>query len=410
MIKVEHLIWLIPIIHGIANVTTNYFPSGTLNPGSLRLLLFILIAGATLLYFKRVPYPKILAAIALFILYNLILVLLNKDVLPPLLNWIRMSIPLLFLFVSSMLVTDKQKFSLLNKSFILVLSVYCGNYIIANLFGFGTSIYEEDSFFIGGAGNGLTNEMSVITLIAFSYIKGHEVSRFWKVFGSIMIVVSIIIILVTLRRGAYLTLFLGFVTYFVYMGISGRDLKIVFASLVLLALSSPLYIDTFIERYELREDSRDGSIANIEVESRYMELFWVPEALNNLGLKGWLFGTHNLYSESYFGGRPLHVGYMSILHGSGLIGLTLFFLILLYIVYLLKVTIYRSEIYNSYYQELYALNIALIVCLMAYLLTSRFHGFPVTIPVFIVLGATLGQLNTELYSMPDHDRQLHRTF
>src|SRR5690625_6850400 len=96
MIKVEHLIWLIPIIHGIANVTTNYFPSGTLNPGSLRLLLFILIAGATLLYFKRVPNPKILSAIDLFILYNLILILINKDVLSLTQIWIMMYITHMF--------------------------------------------------------------------------------------------------------------------------------------------------------------------------------------------------------------------------------------------------------------------------------------------------------------------------
>jgi hypothetical protein len=396
MVKSIYIFSLIPIIHAISNITTNYFPTGTINPGSIRVIILLILISLFFYNYKKLYFGKLFFIIILFLGYNLFLVLLNQDLLSPIINWIRLSIPFLILFIGVVVVDSRKKFTILNKAIIISLSFYCVNYILSNLFGFGAAIYRE-SVFLGGAGAGLTNEMAIMVLISLSFlsVNKNKLSNKWKIFGYAVISLSIIIILITLRRGAYLVLFAGFIVYFYLKGVNKNDIKYIVISSIIILLLSPLYIYTFIDRIETRAESRDGSIANIQIERRYLELFWVPNSLNNHGVTGWLFGTHNLNSEKYFGGRPLHVGYMAILHGTGIIGLVLFGTIIIMLIKTLK---YKSNLYKNYNiefnKELFVLNFALIIALLVYLLTSRLHGFTVTTPVFLIYGSTLGLLRT----------------
>ena len=164
----------------------------------------------------------------------------------------------------------------------------------------------------------------------------------------------------------------------------------------LLALLFPFYGDTFIERFEHRASKREGSLLNYKIEGRYVEISRVIKEMKTEGIVRILFGTNNLNSAAYFersgfGRRELHVGYMAILHGSGLVGLFSFFAVILALIKKEK-EVYRPIRGIYYYRQLHALFYALIVAFLAYLLTSRLHGFPVTVPVFLMLGGLIGTM------------------
>lgn len=389
------LVLLLPIVHVIANITTNYFPSGTLNPGTIRLIFMVAVI---FLYFKfyKPPYRQLFILVSIYLLYNLVLVLLNDDLVSPIINYIKLTLPFFMFFIGYSVIKDASQLSALFKSFLIATFFFILNYIIANIFGLGGSAYLEDSFNIGGAGVGSANEMAVFMLVAIAFLLLNN-NKKWKWFTILLIVGGSIVILLSLRRGAFLTLG-GALAIFIYVnGLNTKIAKYFAISVFFLTISFPFYGNTFIERYEYRVESRDGSLANLEVEGRYLELQKVPVALSQENR--WLIGTHNLNSADYFGYRELHVGYMAILHGSGLIGL-LFFIGIIFFFYkrgsfIFKKSVKFDRLLNRNNRILYSLYLSLIVALLIYLLTSRLHGFSVSVPSFLMMGSILGYLRSQ---------------
>ena len=394
-IKYFSLVLLLPIIHIIANITTNYFTSGTVNPGFFRLIYMVVIIFLYFNFYKP-PYKQLFIIVCIFLLYNLILVLLNNNLVSPIINYIRLAIPFFMFFIGYSVIKDANQLNDMFKTFMVALFLFILNYLIANIFGLGGSAYLEESFHIGGAGVGSANELAVFMLIAVSFLILNN-SKKWKWFTILLIVGASMVIMLSLRRGAFLTLG-GALAIFIYMnGLNFKIAKYLSLTILLLTLTFPLYGDTFIERYENRVEKRDGSLANVEIEGRYLEFERVPNDLSRENR--WLIGTHNLNSARYYSQRELHVGYMAILHGSGLIGLILFLVIILFFYkrgrYFYKKSIHfdNSMIRNN--RILYSLYLSLIVALLIYLLTSRMHGFAVSVPSFLMMGSILGFLNNQ---------------
>ena len=112
----------------------------------------------------------------------------------------------------------------------------------------------------------------------------------------------------------------------------------------------------------------------------------------------WTFGTHSLNSVSLFGGRELHIGYMAILHGSGVIGISLFFLIII-MIYMRGKFYYKRGDHKIFERRvIYALYLSLAISLLAYLLTSRLHGFNLTRLIFLINGSILGCFQSENFN------------
>jgi len=170
--------------------------------------------------------------------------------------------------------------------------------------------------------------MAVYTLIGFSFLQ-FELNKKWRIFTVISITMSIIFLLLNLRRGSILVFIIGALVYLYYIGLNRNVIKftmVISASLILLYT---IYNDALFDRFDIRSDQLT-SIENVEQEGRVQEFIYVPISLSNEGK--WLTGTHNMNSSTYFGHRELHVGYMSILHGSGIIGIFLFFLFIGYLI------------------------------------------------------------------------------
>lgn len=384
------MVLLIPVINVVANITTNYFPPATLNPGLIRVFYIIFLL---LLYFRkyRPAQKNLFGMVLVFLIYNFYLVLLNKNHLLPLISYAKFSLPILLFFVGYSVVTNKFRLEMLLKANIIALSFFVLNYIVANILGLGDSFYLRDSFYVGGAGAGSVNELAIYTIICVCFLFLNKKNK-WNKFAILLIAISFILILLSMRRGAFLTLGVSLIIYFYIHRLNSKTIKYFFLGFTVLIIAFPFYGNTLIERYKFRSESRGGSLTNIKIEARFLEFQIVPTSLTRENK--WLTGINNMNSSKYFWGRELHVGYMAILHGSGLIGLTIFlsiFLVLInkgILIYSKIAFINNKNIKDELYL-LCALYFSLIFGLLTCLISSRFHSFGVTVPSFLVMGGVL---------------------
>lgn len=384
-IKLIYLFLALPIIHVLAQVTTNYFDESIISTGDIRVILSIIILS--LLLFKYGIYKNYInILIILFCTYNALLVIFDGGNIAAIINLIRMSLPLITFMVAYKYINSKEQLLKMTKIMCVCLAIYSLSYVFANIFDLGVSTYLEDSFYLGGAGYGATNEIAIMSVLAFSLFFS-KLPKHWNLFNIITIGISLAIVLLVVRRGAYLTLGISLLVLLYFYGINKKIIISVSSISIFLLLSFPLYGDIFLERLNTRTVNQDGQLIELEEEGRYMELKSVPATLSKEGK--WIIGMYNLRSEDYFGGRPIHVGYLSILHGSGLIGLALFLLLLLKFMmepYNYFKRMEKSNINSNYMAIYYAVFAGLLV----YLISSRLHGFTVTFPVFMIMGSILG--------------------
>lgn len=393
-IKVLTIILLIPIINVLANITTNYYEAETINPGFCRTVFMVFVI--VLIFIKcRILHKNIAWIIFIFLSYNFCLVLLNDDLMGPLITFTKMAIPFFMIFIGYAVIKDQDKLDKLFKFYIISLFLLFLNYLVANVFSWGESPYLGKSFYLGGSSAGLANEISIFVLTGMVFLLVNYEKK-WRIFSLIVMGLGLIITALILRRGAFLTLGMGLLALFFLTGVKRKILKYCIILGMLLTVLFPFYRDTFIERYEYRASKREGSLLNYKVEGRYIEIGRVMKEIKTEGLMRALLGTHNLNSATYFeqkgfSYRQLHMGYMAILHGSGLVGLFLFFAVILELIKKER-AVYRAIKGLYYYRQLHALFYALIVALLAYLITSRLHGFAVTVPVFLMLGGIIGTM------------------
>lgn len=391
-------ILMIPVINVLANTTTNYFAAGTINPGFLRMLYLVGIIIFFLLHYK-IPYNYFWGIIIIFLSYNFILVLFNPNLLSPIINFIKIALPFFMLIIGFTFISNQYRLNKLFKFYMIALCPLCLNYMVANIFGLGPSVYLEDSFYLGGASAGLANEISVFIIIGIIFLLMNNEKK-WHYFTIILIVFSMLIILLTLRRGAFLCLGAGILVVILLTDVKYKTLKYVMIACTLLAVLFPIYSETLNKRYEYRKIKRDGSLLNYQIEGRYIETGLVINEISNGEISKMLFGTYNLNSATYFGKkyglfRELHVGYMAILHGSGFVGLLLFGSI--FVSLSKNEQRYYRHLKKEYiYRQINALFFALIAVLSVYFITSRLHGFGVTIPVFLMIGGIIGTMKNKV--------------
>ncbi len=395
-IHLSFFVFMLPVVHVMANVTTNYFDPGTFNPGFIRTI-YITVVILLAFYKFNIPEKSLFLIAIVFLTYNLVLVFLNEEFLTPLINFFRLSLPILLFFVGYSVINNQERLDKLFKYYLLALALFLVNIVIVNIMGIGESQYVDDTFYMGGARVGSANELSVFILIALTFILINDQKR-WNWFSILLIAGSTIIILVSMRRGAYLTLAGGMIIFTYLIGFTSKKILryLVFAGIILVALY-PIYSTPLIERYEHRKITREGSLANIEIEGRFQEMEDVPVSLTAGGVSKWLTGTHNLNSEKYWKGREIHVGYLAILHGSGLIGLGLF-LLLIYTLFNKGWRVYKRTKNSKYHKIHLALYFSLIISLLLYLVTSRMHGFNLVAPVFLMMGSIMGTITKNINS------------
>ena len=137
---------LVPIINGLASVTTNYFPPATTNPGFFRIILLLLFI---ILAFPRSYVPNYINnAIIFFVLYWYLLIPFSSNIQYNLIQSPKVILSLLLFPFAYYYINTINRFKLLLGFMLVAWSFFILNFFIANIYNIGYHGY-------GGAGSSL---------------------------------------------------------------------------------------------------------------------------------------------------------------------------------------------------------------------------------------------------------------
>ena len=210
--RIFNIILSIPIINSIADVTTNYFPPGQLNPGSIRALFLFTFLMYLIVFKNIIRYtPKV---ILMFLLYILILSFLSSNIhLSLFVGWLKLFIIMMMYSLGYRYVDNIDNFKKLIIAMALSAIIINISIVISQIYRLGSSAYVEDTFYTGGAAVQISTQLAIILLLLPEHIK-HTKSKIKKILFYMVLVISIAIIILIFRRTAIFVIFVGWTIYF----------------------------------------------------------------------------------------------------------------------------------------------------------------------------------------------------
>ena len=206
-----------------------------------------------------------------------------------------------------------------------VLVLLLANYAISQVFKLGVSVYEEDSFYKGGATASAPIVIVLSILVLFNAFNQNQLP-YRKVIVAAVVALSLFVVILSVKRGAILALGVAAIIYMMLAPNKARSFKISVVTAVLFSLLAVQFSGLIMSRIAARTTEAN----ELENENRYKETLFVIEELNNASVFQILFGNEAFHSQEvfkkYFGReRQLHVDYNILLHGTGFFGFALYF-------------------------------------------------------------------------------------
>lgn len=401
----------LPVINALADSTIYYFvepdKESGMHPGIIRgiiLIIFIFLFG-----FKRIKNERPSPYIIVFLAYLFILTLFSSDIRYSFMSgYIKWFIPLMMYPVGMYFIRRIDSLALLIKIYIFGAMIVCINLLIAQFTGYGISAYVEKSFYTGGAGVGITNQLALVILTyPFVLRQRGKMRMAGRLFIYTVGLLSIVFIFLAMKRAAIISLLSGSVI-FVYNTQSKVRFIRYFAIIVLAGyLVFPVFKDIITERY----NARMKQMENIEKEARYQEFFFVLKEFKegNIGQK--LFGKELFNSGAHFGmkyfhtPRMIHSDMSGFLYGSGITGIMLY-LSIYYFLFMEGLKYSRHLRKDGTYRELFAIYFAILFA--TFLVSATGSG---TIGerclVFMLLGAVAGLTREKMKSEVINKKQIN---
>lgn len=200
------------------------------------------------------------------------------------------------------------------------------NILISNVLSLGWGGYSEDvGFYTGGIISNmwyipaltLTATVAVINLVK-------KESNLWL---SIAAVIVMLILIVALRRSAYIILIISILGAMLYLKIRLRILRVAMLMLLVVAAGTPFFLPLLEKQIEARTKTFDKGVDE-ESRVKETEVLWnqrfnvAPTMVLLFGEKP--FDSAGNYGYGSFGDRPLHVDMNIVFFSSGLIGIILY--------------------------------------------------------------------------------------
>lgn len=242
------------------------------------------------------------------------------------------------IFISLMMIPigiylgNNDKRALIQMSFWLLLLLIV-NYGFAQFLKIGNSLYDEDSFYSGGAAATTPIIIGLCIIVLMNGLNTNRLS-YYNTLNLVIILFSILIVILSLKRGAILAMAAGILVYFIFSSIRSRfSLRVLFIGFGLLFLLIQ-FSSTFNQRFDARTTDRNS----LENENRFKETVYIINEIENANIINLFFGREAFNSKTvlkkYFGKeRQLHIDYNIILHGTGIIGIILYFTIFLTLIF-----------------------------------------------------------------------------
>lgn len=394
---------LIPIVNILLDIAMTFlFQYKTIIGFTRILFLFFILSFFIIKY--GLYNNKLNRIIVFFISYIFIISLFSSNYQNSLIDGVlKIAFSLMMLPIGIKL--GELKINYFNKIHFWLIVILLTNYLLAQVYKIGVSVYEEDTFYIGGA-TAAAPVIIVIGILVSFYSLNKKREFYNPLLNIFLIVLASFYVILSFKRGAILSLVIGFIS-FIYF--SKKKIKNVYKMSLILIITTILifnYSDTFIERYEARTTEKN----EIENESRYLETIYVIKEFKKSNIISILFGKEPFNSptimKKYFGRpRMLHVDYNILLHGTGVLGFTLYALfylrLFIYLKKLYKFKVTQNQIAIEEIRDRFALIVSLLILSLIMSFSGGLQFISYRVILFLTIGVYIGELNSKSLYIKD---------
>lgn len=389
------LIISIPIINVLASLATNHeIGIGSFHFGYLRGIILTVLGLYLLFSVNKNKYFSIITV--LLVVYTFILCLFSKDIIQSLIIWNKFFISSTLFFAGFYIIQGLQQYNQLLKSTSIAILLILIYILSSNILGFGIATYGDKSITFGETGVNIVKSLGVFLIISpllVVFIKKKH--RKWYL---ALVLLSIIVLLLGLKRGTILGVTIGFTTFLFFSPSKLRYLRLAPLIIVFLIPLIIIFKSDILSSYTQRVERLDGETIvktgtnSDESEGRTIELVWVLQRFNDGNITFKLFGEDPLLVRQNALGirgysRINHMDFTSVLDSFGLIGFTLFTLWYLCILrYLLKL---KRLVKKSVKKEMLAVSLALFFAHIPYSISGTIPGIDLRGLLLLHLGALI---------------------
>ncbi len=305
-----------------------------------------------------------------------------------------------------------QRFIELNRVYIISIVLILVTILIANITGVSYKLYTETGFSLGGQGVNIAKNLSVFVLPFPVYLMLTNKKREGLALR-IIYVLCLVIIIISLKRGAMLGFLLGMTAYFLTSGRRGKFMRNSLIIFALLFFAYPLYEPVLQQTFAARQANFSLEGIDIESEGRYMEYKTTIKDIKEKSIVRTITGEGVQAEGEYFNiPRMHHTDFLSILFGAGIIGLVLY--IMIFYRTFKEAQFFRFlEVKYPIVREMRAVINALIAGLIGLSLSGVYHTIDLRAAAFLYIGGCLGlmrsyYISTNLKNRPGEKTGLHR--
>jgi hypothetical protein len=385
----ESFIVLLPIINGFATILTPHFGDSLFNPGVIRAIIIALFFVPFLI--EKFPYKYPVAQLTLlFICYLFILTLISSKFFTSFNVFLKVMVSSSGLLFGIYYGKDELFLKRISISISVMLIMFLVDFFLANLFGYGGRSYlgVENELNFGASGVNLAKQVSAI-LLMMPVIYSQFDSKFIKRILISISILAVLFVLFAFKRSALTALVLGYLYILYAIPNKIKSFKWVLIFLMFGLLLTPIYLDQVLDNFQARKEAIYlDKEENLEKQARYNEYLKITNAWVNGTISHKLVGSE-LFNDTYLYRvrRMLHTDYMSLLSGSGIIGLILYILIYLSIIFSLR---RKSKYFNfliTYYYE--AIGIALVIGMIFFGISGLVQAIEPRGTILLFIGALI---------------------
>lgn len=385
----------IPVVNIVLDVAMGLLTSLKTPIALFRVAFMVASIAFFITKFKWVK-SKLNFTISVYLFFLFVVCLFSTDWQESFLDgFLKMSVTLMMLPLGIRL--GQIKPNSLTKSMFWVMVLLLVNYAFSQVFKIGVSVYEEDSFYKGGATASAPIIIVLGLLVMFNSMNLKQLPyNKWIVMA--VSVASLMVIIISVKRGAILALGLSFLVYFILSPNKIRSFQISILTGLALAFFAMQYSDLIMTRIQARTSDAN----EIENENRFKESVYLMTEFENASIGTLLFGDEAFHSQAvfkkYFGReRQLHVDYNILLHGTGIFGFVLYMAIF-HLIYRVGKNV--KNLSRRYFEasaikrlrEDYTLLISIIVMSLIMSISGGIQFVSYRAMLFLILGVCIGQM------------------
>ncbi len=286
-----------------------------------------------------------------------------------------------------------QRFIELNRVYMISIIIILLTILMANFTGVSYKLYADTGFSFGGQGVNIAKNLTVFVLPFPIYLiltkkKGQGLAL------RILYVVCLVLIILSLKRGAMIGLLLGMASYFMTSGRRGKFLRNSLIVFAVLFFTYPLYEPVLLQTFAARQENFSLEEKDIESEGRFTEYEMTMQDLKHKSILRVITGEGVQSEGRYFGiPRLHHTDLFSVLFGAGIIGLALY--IMTFYGAFREAKFFRIlEKRKPMVREMRAVIYALIAGLIGLSLSGVYHTIDLRAAAFLYIGGCLGLMRS----------------